>query len=413
MEEKQTIDDCQRMLDYLNQQSKEMKSILIEWANINSGSTHLNGLEVMRKTLEKHFLRLNGEIQSHDSESFEVVDDKGEVSFQKTGNILTIKKRWTSKHKILLCGHMDTVFAFDSSFQTVKELSENCLNGPGVADMKGGLVVILYALLAFEQSPFAENIGWQVVINADEEIGSLGSRQFLEKIAQEASLALVYEPSMTPEGMFAGARKGSGKFSVIVEGLAAHAGRDFYQGRNAISLLAALVCDIEKLNDPTTSLTINIGLISGGRALNVVPDKAVAKLDVRFNNENEQKFFLTSINELIDKYSKKEGYKVSLHGNFSRPLKPLTSATLKLFDLLKEMGQKIDIEVDWQPSGGCCDGNNLSAQNLAVIDTLGVRGGCIHSDKEFMLVDSLLERSQLSALLLLALAKGNIKDFSL
>ena len=217
---------------------------------------------------------------------------------------------------------------------------------------------------------------------------------------------------MTPEGVFAGARKGSGKFSIVVEGVAAHAGRAFYEGRNAICHLAALIGDINSLNNPEKTLTVNVGLISGGTALNVVPDKAVVKCDVRFETEGDKVFFERNITQLIEKYSKVEGYKVSLHGGFSRPEKPLSAKTLKLFHTLQAVGKQLNLPIEWQSSGGCCDGNNLAAQGLAVIDTLGVRGGNLHSDKEFMWCDSLLERSQLSALLLMTLAQGSIKDFS-
>ena len=156
----------------LKNNTHQMKTTLIEWSNINSGSYHLSGLEKMHKVLTEAFSRLGGKSKNHESKTFEVIDEKGNVSFQKTGNLLTIKKRWHKKHRILLCGHMDTVFTKDSAFQTVSELKNGYLNGPGVADMKGGLVVMLHALEAFEQTPFANNIGWQVIINADEEIGS-------------------------------------------------------------------------------------------------------------------------------------------------------------------------------------------------------------------------------------------------
>lgn len=400
------FDKFRKELNFISSNADIMKQTVIDWANINSGSKHLAGLAIMHQTLLTAFSCLGGTIQTIPSNPFEVVNKEGELTLQKTGALLVIEKRWESaQNRILLCGHMDTVFDKTDPFQAVIETEDNVLNGPGVADMKGGLVVMLYALKAFEQSPEAKNIGWKVVINADEEIGSLGSNAFLKKCAHEASLGLVYEPSMTPEGLFAGERKGSGKFSIVVTGIAAHAGRDFYQGRNAISHLSSLICEIQKLNDPKESLTINIGLISGGVALNVVPNKAVTHIDVRFKNPSDKKFFLNKLNELIDNYNNAEGFSVKLHGDFSRAEKPLTPQTLKLFQRLKKIAKAINLPVAWQPSGGCCDGNNLSEYGLAVVDTLGVRGGKIHSNQEYILTDSLVERSQLSALLLYSLAR--------
>ena len=287
---------------HLISSAKQMKSMVIDWANVNSGSYHLSGLVKMHSILAKAFSILDAEINSHESNAFEIIDEKSNLSLQKTGNILTIKKRWQSEKRILLCGHMDTVFGKDHAFQKVTEPQNGYLNGPGVADMKGGLVVILHALMAFEKTSFAEKLGWQVVINADEEIGSLGSSEFLDKCADEAPIALVYEPSMSANGMFAGSRKGSGKFSIIVEGVSAHAGRAFYEGRNAICHLSKLIVEMEKLNDPKHSLTVNVGLISGGTALNSVPDRAIAKIDVRFINDIERVNFETDLKIIIQKY---------------------------------------------------------------------------------------------------------------
>jgi glutamate carboxypeptidase len=209
---------------------------------------------------------------------------------------------------------------------------------------------------------------------------------------------------MTPEGCFAGQRKGSGKFSSIVTGKQAHAGRAFYEGRNAICHLAAMVSDIHRLNDPTSTLTGNVGVFHGGQALNVVPDKAVAKLDVRYQTEADQVNFSNQLSELVERHQH-EDYQVDVVGGFSRPTKPLTPETKNLFFLLREVGECLDQKIEWRPSGGCCDGNNLSAKGLPVIDTLGVRGGKIHSSEEFMYLDSIIERSQLSALLLMRLAQ--------
>lgn len=391
--------------NFLQSSAGKMKSLVVDWANINSGSYHLQGLAQMHQVLEQAFLQLNGNITSHQSNDFEVILDNGEIGIQKTGNILSIKKRWHCDKRVILCGHMDTVFDKSHPFQTVIEPEPNYLNGPGVADMKGGLIVILYALLAFEQTPYADNLGWQVIINADEEIGSLGSSEFLETQAQEAPVALLYEPSQTPDGMFTSSRKGSGKFSIVVEGRSAHAGRNFYDGRNAICHLSKLIVDIEKLNDPNKTLTINVGLMSGGNALNAVPDRATAKLDVRFIDEGDKTFFNIEVNKLIKKYNSQDGFNVRLHGTFSRPAKPLCNKTKRLFKQVQKVGKELNLPINWQPSGGCCDGNNFAAKGLAVIDTLGVRGGCIHSDKEFLLCESLLERSELSLLLLMSLAE--------
>ncbi|MCG8439956.1 MAG: hydrolase, partial [Pseudomonadales bacterium] len=301
--------------------------------------------------------------------------------------------------------HMDTVFSQSHPFQTPQFIDDNTLNGPGVTDMKGGLCVILHALKAFEQSSVANNIGWDVFINADEEIGSPASGPFLENIASQYQCALVYEPAMTPEGTLAYERKGSGKFTLTVQGVAAHAGRDFDKGRNAISHLAKLIVAVDKLNGQRDDLTINIGLISGGSALNMVPDMAVTKLDVRYKNAEDKPWLMMQLKQLVSEFNQAGEYEVQLHGNFGRPAKTVSPHCHDLFETIRAIAKSMGLTLDWKDSGGCCDGNNLALSGIPVVDTLGVRGGNIHSSEEYLLVDSLVERAQLSSLLLMHLAK--------
>lgn len=405
------VDNYNQILAKMEDEQNAALDILTQWSEINSGSYHLAGLAKMHDTLVQHFSLLDADIQSHQAEPYEVVDEKGNLNYQQTGKILTIQKRWhQSQQRVILCGHMDTVFTPDDPFQTVTNSAE-ILNGPGVADMKGGLLVIFYALKYFEQFEQSKDLGWKVIINADEEVGSLGSSKFLAEEAAQADVGLVYEPSMLPDGTFAGERKGSGKFSIVVTGKAAHAGRDFHQGKNAICHLAKLITAINEMNHPDATLTINVGLAHGGSALNVVADKAVVKLDVRYLDDQSKDKFISQLSALIKDYDQVEGFNVQLYGAFSRPRKPLTEKTRILFELLKQVGTDLNQPINYLPSGGCCDGNNLSALGLPVIDTLGVRGGKIHSSQEYMYKSSLIERSKLSALLLLRLAAGGIQQF--
>lgn len=400
-----------KQIEFLKSHYPAMREQLVHWANINSGSCNLDGLARMHQALQDAFAKTGGLCETLTSNAIPFIDDHGSVVMQETGMILRVSKRLEAPHRILLCGHMDTVFGVSSPFQQVRELGNDKLNGPGVADMKGGLVVMLYALLAFEKTPWAQHVGWQVLINADEEIGSLGSQDVLEKAALEADVGLVYEPSMTPEGTFAGQRKGSGKFTIVVYGKQAHAGRAFHQGRNAVCHLANLVADIHALNSHRENVTINVGYMHGGGALNVVPDVAVAKLDVRILTPEDRDWFLNNLADLIGRYNVTDGYQVQLHGGFSRPPKGFSDSTERLFRTLKDVGSLLGVPVEWQTSGGCCDGNNLAAKGLPVIDTLGVVGGHIHSEQEYVVCDSLITRATMSFLLLVMLAQGHIEAF--
>lgn len=399
----------QDVKDFLQNRLPTMVEQLHFFCEINSSSYNLAGLAAMSEVLKKSFMPIADNIKIIKSPSIETIDMSAKTIQQNCGDMLFIQKRPELKQRILLCGHMDTVYDVNHPFQKLKFIDKNTINGPGVADMKGGLIVILHALTAFESNNYAQNIGWDVLINADEEIGSPASKQFINDIANSYQSALVYEPAMNSHGTLAKNRKGSGKFTLIATGKAAHAGRAFNEGRNAIVYLAKAISAIHELNGKRDGVTINIGLIQGGDALNAVPEKAVAKIDVRISKKDDEKWVINEINYLIDKLKHKD-YRLEIHGEFSRPVKIVNPGTDKLFSTIKDLGDKLKIAIDWQDSGGCCDGNNLSTHGLPVIDTLGVRGGDIHTHNEYILIDSLVERATLSTLLLIELAKKGMKD---
>lgn len=372
---------------------------------INSGTQNLSGLARMHDELYAAFKPLADVIESIVMPQLSSISMSGETILQATGNALLIKKRPHLKRRVLLCGHMDTVYGADNPFQTLKTIDSNTLNGPGVADMKGGLVVMLHALLAFEQMECADQLGWDVFINADEETGSSASSSVMANIAQHCQTALVFEPAMTKDGVLAKNRKGNGKITFIATGVAAHAGRDFAAGRNAICFLADVVLAIDALNGQREGVTFNVGLISGGSTLNSVPDKAVAKVDVRITYPEDEQWVREQLDKILIQHQKPD-FSLSIDSRFDRPVKRINPATESLFARLRELGKTVNLNIDWKDSGGCCDGNNLAQHGLAVIDTLGVRGGNIHTSDEFIVLDSLVERATLSALLLADLARS-------
>jgi glutamate carboxypeptidase len=181
--------------------------------------------------------------------------------------------------QLLFTGHMDTVFGENHAFQESRWLEEGVLNGPGVADMKGGLAVMLAALKSIESSGAAKQIGYEVIINSDEEIGSQGSAPLIASAAKGKTAALTYEPSTLPDGTLAGARPGSGNYSLVIRGRSAHAGRNPEDGRNAIHAAADLALRLEAIK--RDGLSVNSGRIEGGGPTNVVPDLAVLRVNLR------------------------------------------------------------------------------------------------------------------------------------
>jgi glutamate carboxypeptidase len=301
---------------------------------------------------------------------------------------------------------MDTVYGQEVAFQKCRWDGEHRLNGPGVADAKGGLVVMLYALRALEASPLAGKLGWEVIINPDEEIGSVGSGEFLAQRAGQADLGLLFEPSL-PDGTLVSTRKGTGNFEFVFRGRSAHSGREFEKGRNAIVSCCKMMNEIWHLNGKTQT-TYNVGRISGGGALNIVPELAIGRVNVRVSSAEEQREAERLLGQLVENYNSQEGalegISVEQYGKFTSPPKELTPEIEKLQRRIEECGRLLDIPVAWQSTGGACDGNKFAAAGLPNIDTLGPQGGEIHSPSEYLLTDTLVPRAKLAALVLMSLA---------
>lgn len=395
-------------LSWVDSRFDSMRDALIELANINSGSHNVIGVKRVADAVAALFAPLGGTSERLTLPALESIDDDGRLVQHALGEAVRIRKRHDAPVKVLLCGHLDTVFSADNPFQHVRPLDSNRLNGPGVADLKGGLIVMLTALQALERSPWAERIGWEVLLNPDEEIGSPGSASLLQASAPHHDLGLVYEPAM-PDGSLAGRRKGSGNFTVVAHGRAAHAGREHHLGRNAVRALADCVGAIDELNGRRDGVTVNPAFIRGGGALNVVPDRAVLRFNVRIAQPEDEAWFLGEMDAIIHHINRRDGIRLERHGRFGRKPKMLGAPNEDLFRLVADCGRSLGMALEWHATGGCCDGNNLSAAGLPNVDTLGVVGGHIHSDAEYVELDSLTARAKLSALLLMRLAAGEYR----
>ncbi|HEX6661840.1 MAG TPA: hydrolase [Sphingomicrobium sp.] len=382
--------------------SEPMLEQVLAWAAINSGSRNLPGLEQVAGLLADAFSALPGEIGFEDPAAVEAVDTAGRTGNVEHGKHLHLKVRPDAPLQLLFTGHMDTVFAADHEFQQTRWLEDGVLNGPGVADMKGGIAVMLAALKAVEQDPAASRIGYEVVINSDEEVGSPASAALLARAARGKRAALTYEPAALPDGTLAGARPGSGNFAIIVHGRSAHAGRNPDDGRNALLAAADLALHLAAGRYP--GLNINPSRIDGGSPSNVVPDLAILRVNMRPRTPEDQERARDLIETAVIAVAAEREVQIEVHGGFGRPPKPLSPEAEQLFGLVQQAGADLGQQIAWQPSGGVCDGNNIAACGVPVVDTMGVRGGKIHSMEEYLIVDSLKERAQLSALTILRLA---------
>jgi glutamate carboxypeptidase len=372
------------------------------WVAVNSGSRNLAGLTRVAELLTDAFSALPGVLRLEDPAPVQSVDAAGRSLQIAHGRHLHLSIRPTAPVQLLFTGHMDTVFAPDHPFQDMQWLEPGVLNGPGAADMKGGLAVMLAALKAVEKSTLADRIGYDVVINSDEEVGSLSSAPLLARAARGKRAALTYEPAALPDGTLAGARPGSGNFSLVVRGRSAHAGRNPEDGRNALLAAADLALRLDQLK--RDGLSVNPSRIEGGSPTNVVPDLAILRVNLRPRTPELEAEAKREIDALVAAIAAERDVAIDVHGEFGRPPKPLTKEAEALFGLVREAGADLGQDISWRNSGGVCDGNNIAACGVPVVDTMGVRGGKIHSMEEFLITESLAERASLSALTILRLA---------
>jgi glutamate carboxypeptidase len=382
--------------------AEPMLDQVLAWASVNSGSRNLAGLERMADLLVDAFAALPGLVRLERPSPVKSVDSAGASIEIEHGRHFHLTVRPTAPVQLLLTGHMDTVYGANHAFQQTRWLEDGVLNGPGVADMKGGLAVMLAALKSIEHSKLSDRIGYEVVINSDEEVGSPASAALLVQAAQGKRAALTYEPAALPDGTLAGARPGSGNFDFVVKGRSAHAGRNPEDGRNAVVAAAELALRLSMSKTP--GLSINPAKIDGGSPNNVVPDLAILRVNLRPRTTDDQEIAARLIAKALDETAAAHDVYIEAHGGFGRPPKPVTEEAEALFKLVHRAGADLGQGIVWQPTGGVCDGNNIAACGVPVVDTMGVRGGKIHSEEEYLIVESLQERAALSALTVLRLA---------
>ena len=398
--------DDEVALASLGERKDDMVRQTIDWAKINTGSWNKLGLDKLSKKILSALSVLDADAELIDLPTIKKVGNDGQATHFKTASVIHAQARPDADVQLILTGHYDTVFP-DGTFVDITDIGDGKLNGPGLADMKGGLVVMLEALKTFEQSPLKSKIGYRIVLTPDEEIGNFASSTYLEAAAKDAHIGLTFEPAMET-GAMSGARKGSAIFNIVFEGRSAHAGRNPHDGRSAIYAAASFVTHVEQLEHKVEGVTFNVGKIDGGGANNIVPDLAIVRMGVRAPDAESAKWATEKLSELFDKTLSRDGIKGQLSGGFYRPPKPRNKAQTALFDATHRTGKALNLDLTFHDTGGVCEGNNVFAAGTPNIDTLGVRGGRIHSHDEFVMTDSFVERASLTALLLNRLADGRI-----
>ena len=368
---------------------------VLAWSAINSGTRNLAGVAAIGRVLADAFAVLPGAVTLTAPDPVETVNADGTRALLDHGQHLLVTVRPDAPLQMLFTGHMDTVYPVNHPFQQCVWREAGVLNGPGVADMKGGIAIMLAALRAVEASPMAAQLGYQVIIGADEETGSLSSARLIAEAARGKLAAFTYEPAL-PDGTLAGARGGTGNFSITVRGKSAHAGRNPDEGRNAVLAAADLALRLAAARSPT--LAVNPARIEGGGPNNVVPELAILRVNFRPKDAAAVARATDHLSACIAGVAAEHDVTIDCHGGFNRPPKPISAAAARLFDTVRAAGADLGLAIGWRDTGGVCDGNNIAACGVPVVDTMGARGGDIHSSDEYLIVDSLSERAALSAL---------------
>jgi glutamate carboxypeptidase len=382
----------------------ELGALLERWANINSGSGHAAGLARMADTLRADFSR------AFPAATIEEINTDA-PGFNPSGSrALRIRLRPAAPTQVFLCGHYDTVYEADDAFQVCRWLDATTLNGPGVADMKGGLVTILAALQAFEATPHAASVGWEVLLTPDEETGSHGTAHLFRGAARDHQFGFVFEPGR-PNGNIIHSRKGTGGLVATCHGRAAHAAKVPNDGRSAILALAEFLLEAAKIPSEMPDVMVNVGNIRGGTAAtNVVPHFAESEIDIRITKIADSEPLLARFQALADRINTRDGIKLTLKGGFNRPPKECLPAEEAVFPEWQRAARDVGVpEFTWVHGGGGSDGNFLTAGGLPNLDGIGPIGDNLHSDREFCRVETIAPRAQIVALFLHRVAAGEIK----
>lgn len=390
----------QSLVSWLDTEQDNMIALLKRLTNINSGSLNKEGVNEIGRLLSAELINLGFDLTTLPGDVIEMPSCPGSnYGIDVTDHILANKAG--DGKRLLLMGHMDTVFPPNSPFQEFSRVGD-VMYGPGVADMQGGLVVMLYALKALQNTGELDDMAISVFLNSDEEIGSLSSRKYLEEQAPLHDFGLVYESSGSNN--MVRKRKGLGQARFVVNGKASHAGGAHQQGRSAIKELAYKIVEIEQMTDYESGVTVNVGVVSGGEARNTIAPCAEAFVDLRYPEPQQGidavNQFEAIFNSVLSYPGDSGEISTTSWTNLHRPPKIPTAESDYLLEKTIAIGRLLGQEIGITDSGGGTDGSLTQAAGLPTLDSLGVSGTGAHSNREQARVSSLVERAKLNAILI-------------
>jgi len=334
------------------------------------------------------------------AEDFKELDYQVEwkESVLSAGQIICRPEKSELQEDQLLIGHADTVWPVGTLDKMPWKIDNNVIRGPGVYDMKAGIVMMQLSIKIMKELDLKPNLRPVVMITSDEETGSRDSWDEIEKIAQSVNRVFVPEPSMGLEGKIKTERKGSGRYQIKVKGEEAHSGVEPEKGASAIVEMAHIIQKIDDLNDYENGISLNVGLISGGKAVNIVPGDCSIEVDLRYMEKSDGE----EIDEKIKSFkSELKETEIIIEGGLRRPPVVKNERNQKLWKLAQKCAQELDLKVEEGLSGGGSDGS-ITGQFTATLDGMGAVGEGAHSPSEKILVDETLNRAALLTAMLIS-----------
>ncbi len=342
--------------------------------NTESPSRHPEGTAKIAAFFTERFSAMGWNIQPH---AFNA----------EIGPCLEITNNGKKPYDLLIMAHMDTVFPVGTTSQRPFTIKDGKAYGPGVNDMKSGLLAAYYALQSLQASGLLENSSICVAMNSDEEISSIYSRPWLEELSKVSRHAFVLEPARA-NGALVNQRKGVGRFSMEFNGVSAHSGVDHEKGISAINELGHWIVTLHEMTNYQAGTTVNVGVVQGGMSANTVADQAKAQMDIRFTDNAEAEKIQNVMQQMIANPAT-PGIKIQVSGGVTRPPMNPSAKTLELCRAIDIIAEKSGISFEWAATGGGSDGNFSAAFGVPTIDGMGPVGGGSHSNNEYLVVDSL------------------------
>ena len=396
--------------DALGARAPQMREDLARHVAIPTGWNHTPGLDEYRGLLIDRLRAIGATVEKRPGDAkpeWLLGGADGNVAPVAVCRSEAMQRGEAAGARVLICCHLDTVFNPAGGFRemTIAEDGETAV-GPGVVDMKGGILTTINALEVLHE--LGAKTPWTLVLTSDEETGSYCSERVMREEAAGHDIGLATEPAL-PGGELAVERVGAGQFLVETTGRSAHVGRNFTDGVSAVTALAEALVAISKMPDPARGLVVSVGPLKGGDATNAVPDVAAGWGNARFPTKE----IGAEIIGMLEALEREENLDAGVAGvrvrhSFQRPAKPLTGPTKTLALIARRAAEDLGQRLPFASTGGVCDGNILQDAGLPTIDTLGVRGGGLHTTGEWIELRSLPERAQLMGVLLARLAESGL-----